>query len=182
MVGRPRAEVKRNLLQLRSIFSDARQGNSASPRGGFRVRAAGGIVARCIGGALMNRDEYLSYGMALPLPLILDHPRFGALSRLGLELRRAAARVLNDAIVESGTTRTYLARLTGVDYPALTLVCTARRNMDIEVLKAALWALGRDWRGAVARFEEALDHRGRGLPSRASRPRSPGRPSPEPRA
>jgi hypothetical protein len=111
----------------------------------------------------MIRDDYLRYGTALPLPLILDHPRFTALSRLGLELRRAAARALNDAIVESGTTRARVARISGIDYAALTLVCTARRSMDVELLKTALRTLGRDWRGMTVRFEEAFDHRGRGL-------------------
>ncbi len=80
-----------------------------------------------------------------------------------LELRRAAARALNDAIVESGTTRARVARISGIDYAALTLVCTARRSMDVELLKTALRTLGRDWRGMTVRFEEAFDHRGRGL-------------------
>jgi hypothetical protein len=110
----------------------------------------------------MQRDELLRYGTRVPLALILDHPRFAALSKLGLELRRAAARTLNEALAEKELTRVRFARLSGIDYAALTLVCTARRAMDVALLKRALARLGRDWRAAMAPFEEAYDHRGRG--------------------
>lgn len=118
----------------------------------------------------MNRDDLLRYGTLVPLPLVLDHPQLRSLTQLGLELRRAAARPLNEAAAEQGVTRLRLASLAGVDPNALMLVCTARRSMDPEVLKRALAALGIHWREAMARFEEAVDYRGRraGLPLQAS--------------
>lgn len=118
----------------------------------------------------MNPEQILRYGCPVPLPVVLEHRRFTALSKLGLELRRAAARTLNDALADAGMTRVRLARLAGLDYAALTLVCTARRSMEVEVLKRALAALGKDWRHTMAPFEEAFDHRGRGLPPRRRRP------------
>jgi hypothetical protein len=114
----------------------------------------------------MVHDQPLRYGMFVPLPRILEHPRFTALSKQGLELRRAAARALNDRLLATGITRASLARRSGIDYAALTLVCTARRGMDVEVLKRALAALHRDWRVVMAPFEEAMDQRGRGMPPR----------------
>ena len=111
----------------------------------------------------MNPESILRYGTPVPLAVVLGHPRFTALSKLGLELRRAAARALNDRLAGAGMTRVRLARLSGIDYAALTLVCTARRSMDPDVLKRALAALRDDWRHVMAPFEEAFDHRGRGM-------------------
>jgi hypothetical protein len=117
----------------------------------------------------MHQDDRLYYGARVPLPRILEHRRFHALSKVGLELRRAAASALNEALVETGTTRVRLSRGSGIDYAALSLICTAKRSMDVALLKQALAHLGRDWRRLAVTFTEAFDRRGRSLPWPGSR-------------
>lgn len=117
----------------------------------------------------MTQDDLLYYGAVVPLPRVLEHRRLHSLSRVGLELRRAAARALNDALVEAGITRVRLSRTSGIDYVALSLICTAKRSMDVALLKRALGHLGKDWRSLRVLFTEAVDHRGRSLPLPDSR-------------
>ena len=69
----------------------------------------------------MDHDQPLRYGMFVPLPRILAHPRFTALSKQGLELRRAAARALNDRLLATGITRASLGvRFAASHLPAST--------------------------------------------------------------
>ncbi|HLS85629.1 MAG TPA: hypothetical protein VK043_04975 [Burkholderiales bacterium] len=112
-----------------------------------------------------RNDDWLRYGAKVPLERILSHRRLHALSKLGLELRRAAARSLNDALAQAHRTRIGLSRETGIDHFALTQICTARRAMDPELLKRALQALGKDWRALEVEFSEAIDYRGRMYPA-----------------
>lgn len=107
----------------------------------------------------MERDAPVAYGDNLPLPLILEHPEFRSQCKRGVELRRAAARALNDALVECGLTRRELAERAWTGLQALAKICNARRDMDIILLKQLLALLGRNWREASVHFLEAMDCR-----------------------
>lgn len=106
----------------------------------------------------MKRDASLMYGADVPLAEILAHTSFRAHSRTGVELRRAAARALNEALFDAGLTRRSLARRTQMDYDVLTKICIGKQGMNVDALKDALHCLGRDWRTQQVRFAHALDY------------------------
>jgi hypothetical protein len=107
----------------------------------------------------MKRDGLLIYGDRVPLPFVLEHERFRSYRKTGLELRRAAARALNRAMVEAGLTRGEVASLLGIPLEALSDICNARHSMDLELLQRALRRLERDWRETTVYFAEAIDYR-----------------------
>jgi hypothetical protein len=107
----------------------------------------------------MKRDAMLVYGGEVPLPTVLGHERFRSYCRLGVALRRAAARALNEAMVKAGLTRRELASASEMHYEALSRVCNAKQSMDLGLLKRALQRLGCDWRATLVRFTEPLDYR-----------------------
>lgn len=107
----------------------------------------------------MKRDAMLVYGGEVPLPAILGHERFRAYCRLGVALRRAAARALNEAMVKAGLTRRELASASATHYKVLSRVCNARQSLDLAFLKRALQRLGCDWRATLVRCTEPLDYR-----------------------
>jgi len=107
----------------------------------------------------MKRAALLIYGDRVPLPVVLEHERFRSHCKTGVELRRAAARALNDAIMGAGLTRVEAARLLGMPLAALSSIGNARHSMDLELLKRALRRLDRDWRETAVYFAEAIDYR-----------------------
>jgi hypothetical protein len=77
-----------------------------------------------------------------------------SLCKAGLELRRAAARPLNDGMAEAGLTRLEVAERVQADYEALSKICNARPSMDTDVLKQVLSRR----RKRSVRFTEAIDY------------------------
>lgn len=115
----------------------------------------------------MKRDVLVAYGDRSPLPLILEQAEFRSRCKRGVELRRAAARALNEALVEVGITRRALSDRSGIEMQALATICKARRDLDVGLLKWLLWRLGRDWRDTSVRFAEAIDYHRAGSSRRA---------------
>jgi len=113
----------------------------------------------------MKRDVLVAYGDRPPLPSILEQAEFRSQCKRGVELRRAAARALNEALVGVGVTRRELAARSGIELQALARICNARRDLDVALLKRLLWQLGRDWRDTSVRFAEAIDYRRAGSAS-----------------
>jgi hypothetical protein len=107
----------------------------------------------------MKRDALLIYGDRVPLPFALEHGRFRSYCKTGVELRRAAARALNRAMVEAGLTRGEVASLLGTPLEALSTIWNAKHQMDLKLLKRGLRRLGRDWRETAVYFAEAIDYR-----------------------
>jgi predicted transcriptional regulator len=102
----------------------------------------------------MNRDALLMYGDLIPLAVVLEHERLRSPCKSGRELRRAAARALNDGMAEADLTRLEFAERAEVGYEELSKICNARQGMDTGVLKQVLSRR----RKRSVRFTEAIDY------------------------